>query len=193
MTLDLARRRPDKRWTATALATLVCSIASLAAALPLLAQSDSAARKPVDLRVGLRAGLTDAGEAARNLELIAHRSKPEGFFNPASAGDFAFANSDLAFSGHYAFQGGYNGFQVWDISDPSNPTVRTALQCPGGQGDPSVYQNLLFISVEQTSGRIDCGKQGVAYFDRGPMSEKELASRATGRHGSRATSRRRSS
>jgi hypothetical protein len=34
--------------------------------------------------------------------------------------------------------------------------------CPGGQGDPSIYKNLLFISVEETLGRIDCGTQGVA-------------------------------
>jgi hypothetical protein len=34
--------------------------------------------------------------------------------------------------------------------------------CPGGQGDPSVYKNLLFLSVEETRGRLDCGTQGVA-------------------------------
>ena len=33
--------------------------------------------------------------------------------------------------------------------------------CPGGQGDVSVYGNLLFMSVEQTRGRLDCGTQGV--------------------------------
>src|SRR6185295_6539140 len=33
--------------------------------------------------------------------------------------------------------------------------------CPGGQGDMSIHGNLLFMSVEQTSGRVDCGSQGV--------------------------------
>jgi hypothetical protein len=33
--------------------------------------------------------------------------------------------------------------------------------CPGGQGDVSVHGNLLFMSVEQTRGRLDCGTQGV--------------------------------
>ena len=28
---------------------------------------------------------------------------------------------------------------------------------PGGQGDVSVYGDLLFMSVEETRGRIDCG------------------------------------
>jgi hypothetical protein len=32
--------------------------------------------------------------------------------------------------------------------------------CPGGQGDPSVYKNLLFLSVEMPNGRLDCGTQG---------------------------------
>ena len=35
------------------------------------------------------------------------------------------------------------------------------MVCPGGQGDVSVHGNLLFMSVEQTRGRLDCGTQGV--------------------------------
>ena len=35
-----------------------------------------------DPRVGLKAGLKDAGQAARNMELIATLPKPEGFFDP---------------------------------------------------------------------------------------------------------------
>jgi hypothetical protein len=114
-----------------------------------------------DPRVGLRPGLTDAGEAAWNLQLVAHVNKSDRFFNPENAGDFAFANADLAFNGNYVFQGGYNGWQVWDISAPGAPRLRTSLICPGGQGDVSVYRNLLFMSVEETRGRLDCGAQGV--------------------------------
>ena len=36
----------------------------------------------------------------------------------------------------------------------------TSLVCPGGQGDVSVYKNLLFMSVEMPNGRLDCGAQG---------------------------------
>lgn len=126
------------------------------------AKAATAAAPGADPRVGLRPGVENAGEAARNLELVAHRPKPEGFFDPNSVGNFAYANADLAFRGNYVFQGGYHGFQVWDISDPKNPKLRTAFACPGGQGDPSVYGNLLFYSVEETSGRVDCGGQGVA-------------------------------
>jgi hypothetical protein len=34
------------------------------------------------------------------------------------------------------------------------------MVCPGGQGDVSVYENLLFMSVEMPNGRLDCGTQG---------------------------------
>ena len=115
-----------------------------------------------DPRVGLKPGLFDAGVAIRGLELVGSGHKPAAFFDSTSPGNFAYAASDLAFRETYAFQGNYNGFLIWDLSAPGSPKVRTEFPCPGGQGDPSVYGNLLFISVEQTSARIDCGKQGVA-------------------------------
>jgi hypothetical protein len=51
--------------------------------------------------------------------------------------------------------------QVWDVSTPASPTLRATLACPGGQGDVSVHGRLLFVSVEETRGRVDCGTQGV--------------------------------
>jgi hypothetical protein len=110
-----------------------------------------------DPRVGLRAGLHDAGTAIRNMVHVAHRLRPDGFFNPDNPGDLNFANSDVAFRGNYVFVGNFVGFQIYDISNPANPVLRTAVICPGGQGDLSVHGNLLFMSVEQTRGRIDCG------------------------------------
>ncbi len=115
-----------------------------------------------DPRVGLRSGWTNAGEAARNMTLVAHRDRPQGFFNPGDAGDFAFANADMAFAGNTLFIGGFNGVQFWDIANPANPTLRSTLVCPGGQGDVSVHGTLMFMSVEETRGRVDCGGQGVA-------------------------------
>jgi hypothetical protein len=140
--------------TSTKLALLL--LASLAAVPAARAQGT-----PGDPRVGLRAGWNDAGTAAGNVELIGHVDRPEGFFDPTNAGNFSFVNADLAFSGKYVFQGGYNGFQVWDVSNPAHPTLRKALPCVGGQGDVSVYRNLLFVSVEETRGRLDCSNAGV--------------------------------
>ena len=105
-----------------------------------------------DPRVGLKAGLFDAGEASWNLRVVSKTPKPEKFDN---------TNSDLAFLGPYAIQGNYNGYQVWDISNPRSPVLKAGYVCPASQSDVSVYQNLLFVSSESNSARLDCGTQGV--------------------------------
>ena len=115
-----------------------------------------------DPRIGLGAGWTDARTAARNMTLVAHRDRPAQFANTANIGDPSFWNADLAFRGDLLIQGGFNGIQFWDISSPANPTLRASLVCPGGQGDVSVLGNLLFMSVEETRGRVDCGAQPIA-------------------------------
>lgn len=115
-----------------------------------------------DPRVGLRAGWKDAENAVRNLELVSHTERPNGFVNPQRPGDFGFANSDLAFRDNLVVIGNFNGFQIYDVSNPASPVLRTAFTCPGGQGDPSIYGNLLFISVEETRGRLDCGTTPIA-------------------------------
>ncbi len=136
--------------------------------LPAMASADGP-----DPRIGLGAGWLDAQTAASGLEFLAHRDKPAGFINPANPGDFGFVTSDLAFSGHHAFVGNFNGFNIVDIAQPDNPTIVTSVVCPGGQGDMSVYGNLLFMSVEESRARVDCGTdpatgtrfQGVRIFD----------------------------
>ncbi len=116
----------------------------------------------LDPRVDLAAGWLDAESAIRNLELVATTPRPEGFFNPETPRQGAgFSNTDLAFQGDYLFQGNYNGFQVYDISDPGNIELHVAVVCPGGQGDVSIYGDLLFMSAQETRGRLDCGTEGV--------------------------------
>jgi hypothetical protein len=78
------------------------------------------------------------------------------------AANLNFANSDHAFRDHHLFMGSFHGFNIYDIENPRRPRQIASVVCPGGQGDVSVYGNLLFMSVEQTRGRIDCGTQGIA-------------------------------
>jgi hypothetical protein len=106
-----------------------------------------------DPRVGLRAGLMDAAEASWNLRVLSKTPPSQKFLGSI--------NSDLAFNGKYAIQGSFNGYQVWDISNPSKPTLAVAYYCPASQSDVSTYKNLLFVSGESNSGRLDCGGEGV--------------------------------
>ena len=122
----------------------------------------SAAAPSPDPRVGLKAGWFDAGEALWNLRLLSSTPPSPPFVDRAHPGAFDYANSDLAFTGHYVIQGNFHGFQIWDIADPRHPTLTVGYVCPGAQNDVSVYRNLLFMSVESPTGRLDCGTQGVA-------------------------------
>ncbi len=147
-----------------------------------------------DPRAKLGPGIYDAGEAAMGMKHLVLVKKPDAFqlgtSNPEDPkvqktlgqlgmrntakmpkamqlvrAQLAFANSDLAFQGNHLFQGNFYGVSIYDISNPANAKVLTALVCPGGQGDVSVYKNLLFMSVEMPNGRLDCGAQG---FPPGP-------------------------
>jgi hypothetical protein len=114
-----------------------------------------------DPRVGLTPGMTDAGVAAWNMELVSNLPKPEAFTDPPGRGGLDFANSDLAFQGAHVFLGNFHGLNFYNVEDPRKPQLRLSMPCPGGQGDVSVHGNLLFMSVEQPRGRIDCGTEGV--------------------------------
>ncbi len=113
----------------------------------------TAASPAADPRNTLKAGLFDAGEYTSNLRVLAKVQSPKGFLGET--------NSDLAFTGNYVIQGNYNGPVVWDISNPSSPTLVVAYECPASQNDVSVYKNLMFMSAEAMNGRLDCKPGGV--------------------------------
>jgi len=106
-----------------------------------------------DPRIGLGAGLMDAEEAVWNLRVLSKTPPSKDFVGSI--------NSDLAFSGKYVIQGNFNGFQVWDVSNPRQPRLDIGYLCPASQSDVSVYRNLLFVSGEGYGGRLDCGTEGV--------------------------------
>ncbi len=143
-----------------------------------------------DPRFKLTPGMYDAGETSRGLKHLMLLKKPDAFELGASdpndpkvnktlttvlgvadpskmpggmklvfAG-LAFANSDLAFQGNHLFQGNFYGVSIYDISNPAKTRLLTSMVCPGGQGDVSVYKNLMFMSVEMPNGRLDCGTAG---------------------------------
>ncbi|PYS97799.1 MAG: hypothetical protein DMF63_18615 [Acidobacteria bacterium] len=144
-----------------------------------------------DPRSNLSPGLFDAGEKALGIRHMLLLKKPDAFqlgtddpddpkvqkmlasFGIADTSKIpkaaqvgialgAFTNSDLAFRGNYVFDGNYYGISIYDVGDIAKARLVTSIVCPGGQGDPSVYKNLLFMSVESANGRLDCGTQGFA-------------------------------
>jgi hypothetical protein len=76
--------------------------------------------------------------------------------------DSSYRNSDLAFWGDKAYAGHYDGFQIVDTSDPENPEQIVDFKCPGSQHDVSVWQDLLFVSVETPRERPDCESKAMA-------------------------------
>jgi hypothetical protein len=134
---------------------LLVLVATLVAPALLSAQSYPTATDP---RSTLKPGRFDAGVAASNMRLVSFSPKPAQF---DTVRGLTFINSDLAFGGHYAYQGNFAGFTIWDVSNPAKPVVMSAVDCITSQGDPSIVGNLLFVSAEGAGNRNDCGKGGV--------------------------------
>ncbi len=74
----------------------------------------------------------------------------------------SFSNTDMAFAGDVLVAGSYHGFNIYKLQADGIPELFSSIVCPGGQGDVSIVGDLLIMSVEQTRGRVDCGRQGVS-------------------------------
>src|SRR5215213_2667032 len=138
-----------------------------------------------DPRSSLKPGLASAGQAISNMRVVASLPKPTGFVDPANPAGLppkpvpakkgekpaagaderspllSFANTDMAFSGDLLAVGNYHGFNLYRLDSGGTPQLLSSTICPGGQGDLSIVGNLMIMSVEQTRGRVDCGRQGV--------------------------------
>jgi hypothetical protein len=97
------------------------------------------------------ARLTREGQVATaGLQLIASRAKTGKF-----AGETLF-NSDLAFEDGYAYQGNYEGVSIWDVRDPSNPTLVNQIVCPGSQNDVTINDGILITSTDSRRTNDGC-------------------------------------
>ncbi len=73
----------------------------------------------------------------------------------------SFSNTDMAFANDVLVAGSYHGFNVYKLKEDGVPDLFSSIVCPGGQGDVSIVGDLLIMSVEQTRGRVDCGREGI--------------------------------
>jgi hypothetical protein len=116
---------------------------------------------------GAKLAGSDEATGSGNIKLLANLPTQPPF-------DTTF-NSDLAFQGHYAYAGNYNGFTVYDLRKPHAPKVAAQVLCPGSQNDVSVYSNLLFLSTDSRRTDDSCASttttdatnywEGIKIFD----------------------------
>jgi len=74
-------------------------------------------------------------------------------------------NSDIAFWGNRAYYGDYDGFRIFDISNPASPVLLRDFDCRGPQNDPAVWGNLLFLAIDRTQTGPNCGSTNTAAHD----------------------------
>lgn len=119
---------------------------------------------------------------SRNMHLVGEVSRTRT--------DPAYRNSDLAFWGRLAYAGHYEGFQIIDISAAGQPRVLSDFPCPGAQHDVSVWNGLLFLSVDAPRTGPGCdsvpmpggaaGWEGIRIFDvSDPTNPRYLSGVAT--------------
>lgn len=168
---------------------LLSSVAALAVGFSATAAAAQTGQViSTDVRTTLPPGLHDAGQAASGLDLEYSVAPAPGFFDPEALfapppprpdgeaaptpadpatpavrprfSPLALANSDMAMSHGRLFVGNFNGFNAYDVTGGGAPQRILSVVCPGGQGDLSIHGDLLFMSVEQTRARTDCGTAG---------------------------------
>jgi hypothetical protein len=92
----------------------------------------------------------DDTEGTRNLKLLASLPKEAPFETTADL------NSDLAFENGYAFNGNYDGVQVYDVRRPTRPRLVAEVHCPGSQNDVTVNDGILVTSTDSRRNRAEC-------------------------------------
>ena len=64
--------------------------------------------------------------------------------------------TDIAFQGDRAYVGNYQGFIVYDISDPRSPKTLSQVLCPGSQNDVTISGDLLYLSTDSSRSDSSC-------------------------------------
>ncbi|MDN3285938.1 hypothetical protein QWL27_09185 [Streptomyces thermocarboxydus] len=154
--LSVSRTRRRRLGVAAAAGGLLAALLTAAPAAAIPDPGDSpAASKEVS-----RSDQAEARAAIRSGEIpgqdeIVHSANIEHVTNIPKDVLSGF-NSDLAFQGTYAFAGNYDGFRIFDISNPKKPQTVAQVLCPGSQNDISVSGNLLFLSTDSSRSDSSC-------------------------------------
>ena len=129
--------------------------------------------------VGAASAGDGLGKSGTDLDVneIGYSKYVEHLSNTPPVGTFVGSTgSDIAFQGAYAFAGNYNGFVIYDITDPKAPKSVSQVSCPGSQNDITVNGNLLYLSTDSSRSDDSCASttqsatvkaswEGVKIFD----------------------------
>ncbi|MBC8093681.1 MAG: hypothetical protein H7Y15_17445 [Pseudonocardia sp.] len=99
--------------------------------------------------------------SSTNITQLANIPKQEPFTGPSSFG------TDIAFQDDLAYVGNYDGFVIYDVSDPAEPSIVSQVLCPGSQNDVSVSGDLLFLATDSRWSDDSCSAvpQGIGGLD----------------------------
>lgn len=100
--------------------------------------------------LALIAGPAVSQEGTRNLRHMGNSPRPTEV-----------TQSDIAFRGNLAIAGSFDGFRIVDITNPTRPRQISRMHCNGGQGDVSVWGDLVFRSVDTPQSSQDCNSTNV--------------------------------
>jgi hypothetical protein len=94
-----------------------------------------------------------------NIQHLANLPKQGPFATESAFG------TDLAFKGRYAIAGNYNGFTIYDVKTPSQPSIVSQVSCVGSQNDVSIAGDLLFLSTDSSRSDDSCQSTGKPVTD----------------------------
>jgi hypothetical protein len=133
----------------TRIAIMGVAVASLlAVSVPATADPDHRIDHP-------GSGSNGPDQHSKNMKLLGNSPNPDA------------VNSDLAFDGKLTYAGNYAGFRILNTASPANPKVLSDFLCNGAQGDVSVYDGLLFRSVDTPQSSTDCDSGNVTASTQG--------------------------
>lgn len=153
-----ARVRRRRLGVAAAAAGLMAALLTAAPAAATPDPGDAPVKKEATNSQEAEARAAIAGGEIPGVDEIVHSANVQHLAN-IPKDTLRGTNSDLAFQGKYVFAGNYDGFTVYDISNPRSPKTVSQVLCPGSQNDISVEGNLLFLSTDSSRSDNSCSSK----------------------------------
>ncbi len=153
--LHTTRVRRRRLGVAAAAAGLLATLLTAGPAAATPDPGDKAAHKEISSGQAAQDRSAIASGEIPGVDEIVHSDNIEHLTNvPKDA--LKGTNTDIAFQGKYAYSGNYDGFRIFDISNPKAPKTVAQVLCPGSQNDISVSGDLLFLSTDSSRSDNSC-------------------------------------